>query len=173
MRHSFYKSLVVLLPLFLITSMAFATEEKKKDPFPSKESFFQALFEAGLPQVFEFKASASSFAVVREELNSRQETMIKKSSMDQYLQATKDWERVPALDYLVQSAMLGAVNIAGAKMGTKRYEAYKVGGFAICHKLEEGYIFRHFDGSNFHSCIAVPMDVNEVIERLELRGFLD
>lgn len=166
-----------LILSFLFLSFAvFASPEAERKPFPDRDSLLQALFEAGFPQVFEFKVNASSFTVASGKLDSNQEVVIHRNSMEKYLKETDDWERVPALDYLVQSAMLGSVNIAGVKLGTKRFEAFKVGGFAICHRMEDGHVFKSlssFDGSEFHSCIAVAMDVNEVIERLELRGLLD
>jgi hypothetical protein len=173
------KILVLLAGLLIASSTAMATNSgstAKKNPFPNRAAFLTALFDAGFNHVFEFKANASQFSVLQASLDSKQQTKVKKLSMGQYVQTSQDWERVPALDYVQGS--LGHMNVMGIKFGSKRFEAYKVGGFAICHRIEDGYAFDfnsaiENSGRGFDTCIAVPMDVNEVIERLELRGLLD
>lgn len=167
---------VFLLSFLFLSSLALASQPANKGPFSDRDALLRAILDAGFPHVFEFKVDNSSFNVAQEKVNSRQEVVVHRQSMEKYLQETSEWERVPSLDYLVQSGMLGSINIGGVKLGTKRYEAFKVGGFAICHRLEEGHAFKSlesFNGGRFHSCITVAMDVNEVIERLELRGSLD
>lgn len=171
------KTFLTVIVSFLLSMSAWAEAGKqpKRQPFASKDQLLQVLFDAGFSRVFEFKAN-SNFAIYSPSQNAQQEGEVRKTTVGFHASSEGvDWERIPALDYELRSAGIGRVNIFGYKVGTKRFEAYKVGGFAICHRVEDGFVFdttqsRH--QKNFSSCIAVPMDVNEVIERLELRGYL-
>lgn len=169
--------LAIAISLFIsITSWAEAGAKPRKEPFKNKEELLKVFFEAGFSGVFEFKAN-SNFSIYSPVINGQQQVEVQKNTVGVHASSEGvKWERVPALDYEIKSAALGRVDIFGYKMGTKRFEAYKVGGFAICHRIEDGFVFdttqsRH--QKNFSTCIAVPMDVNEVIERLEQKGYLN
>jgi hypothetical protein len=158
--------LQVLFLSFFLSTAVWAEEgtdaSRKTKPFKDRNAFIQALINADFSQIFEFKfKNTDNISVYVQIYDSQQKKSFKKISYEDLIKNRARWVPVPALDYEMEKQPIW-------KRTPMLMRAYKVGGSLICHDPSDSWAL-----DNTFYCISVPMNVDLVIQRMQLRGVLN
>ena len=151
------KSLIILaLSLFTWSASA------QSVPFESFDELLQAFYKGGIDTIIDIPGSKykhDSIYVFTPEVGEKQDGM----GLRTFAARTDSSMRVPALDYVVATPLIGPVQVAEAVVIADKF---------LCFSYRPGILGRPIVASDFIRCLTFPRSVSEVLRAVQTKQSL-